>query len=186
MTRISVIQSFRLFVLVAVLPPIVASTGGAGARPIMPGLMTWPELGIVIVLALGLFWLMRRLKLPGPAIFAGTLVSAVLHSSETVTGDVPPSLAHAAFVLVGAFIGVRFAGITRQIVRDSFGDAIGAFVVGFSTAIVMAAIASWWLNRAFGEVLVAFAPGGLEAMIVLGAALVIRANHVSVDVDAES
>jgi membrane AbrB-like protein len=169
--RVSAVQSFRLFVLVAVLPPIVAASGAEMVRISPHGDLGLLPLGGVLLAAVVLQLVFQRLGLPGAAIFGGMLVSAGLHATEVVTGNVPALLANTAFMLVGAYIGTRFIGLTGEVLRRVMVDALGAFVVGFTTAVAFAVLAAMLLGRPFGEVLVAYAPGGLEAMIVLGAAL---------------
>ena len=44
---------------------------------------------------------------------------------------------------------------------------LGAFLVGFGISLVAAFLVSNWIELPFGQLLLAYAPGGLEAMIMM-------------------
>ena len=168
--RITMAQTLRLFMLVAVVPAIVvaaetptfvASRGIASA---------WSLLATIGGSAIVGFALSRT-RFAGPWIFGGMMVSAVLHGSGFVTGDPPDWLMRIGFMLVGIFISTRFTTITRKLLLANVAVSAGAFVVGLAVASIFATAAALSAGVPFGQALVAFAPGGLEAMIVLGAAL---------------
>jgi uncharacterized membrane protein AbrB (regulator of aidB expression) len=46
-------------------------------------------------------------------------------------------------------------------------DSIGAFVVAFVVSVVFALLAAWLAGENVAKTIVAFAPGGLEAMTIL-------------------
>jgi len=168
--KVTMTQSLRLFMLVAVLPAIVVGAGAAGGVAIRE---TAAGLSLVALIAggAGIAAALRRLGVAGPWIFGGMLASALLHSSNAVVGDLPAWLAHGGFGLVGVFIGTRFARITRRALLANAALSGGAFVIGLAISAVFAYAAAIAADVPFGQALVAFAPGGLEAMIVLGAAL---------------
>lgn len=168
--KITMAQSFRLFVLVALLPAIVVKSGTpvvAAARGVAdaPSLASMLAGGAAVALVLG------RFGFAGPWIFGGMLVSAVLHATSLVEGELPAPLQQAGFALVGAFIATRFSQITRRLLVSTLAISFGAFLVSLATAASFAYAAALATGVPFGQALVAFAPGGLEAMIVLGAAL---------------
>jgi uncharacterized protein len=78
---------------------------------------------------------------------------------------------HGAFLLVGAFIATRFTAIRGDQFRRSLAAAAGAFVVAMAVSAGFAWVAALLTGRHLAEALMAFAPGGLEAMLMLGAAL---------------
>jgi len=168
--KVTMAQSLRLFMLVAVLPAIVvaaetpvtiAARGAAG--PAALALMLAGGAAAALVL--------NRLGLAGAWIFGGMAVSAALHATGLVAGDAPDWLLRIGFGLVGAFIATRFSQITRKLLVSSAAVSAGAFIVGLVIATAFAALAAFGADVPFGQALVAFAPGGLEAMIVLSAAL---------------
>jgi uncharacterized protein len=97
--------------------------------------------------------------------------SAMLHATSLVSGDPPTWMMHLGFGLVGLYIGTRFAQITRKLLVSTLAVSTGAFLLGLSMSAAFAWLAAVSTGIPFGQALVAFAPGGLEAMIILGAAL---------------
>ncbi len=118
-----------------------------------------------------LAFLLDRLRFAGPWIFGGMLVSALLHGSGLMSGDPPEWLMRLGYMVIGIFIASRFTSITRELLVSSAWISLGAFVVGLAISALFAAVAAFGAGVPFGQALVAFAPGGLEAMIVLGSAL---------------
>jgi uncharacterized protein len=168
--KVTVAQSFRLFVLVAVLPSVVAASGSGMAPP--QELVSGP-LATLGMLAGGavVSAILARLGMAAPWIFGGMVVSAGLHGAGLVAGNLPFVLRDAGFCLVGIYIGTRFATLNRALLVQTLAVSFGAFMIGFLGAVAGAGLVSWLLDLSFGMVLVAFVPGALEAMIVLGAAL---------------
>jgi uncharacterized protein len=170
MLRLSIVQSLRLFTLVAILPSLVIATGGSAPFSPKPdatlaGLAAMCASGLAIAIGLS------RVGMAAPWIFGGLLGSAVLHGSGLVVGDAPQFFTETAFGLVGLYIGCRFSAITWAALKQALAMSIGALLIGLAVC-----AASAWLLHAltglpYGMILVAFAPGGLEAMLVLGASL---------------
>ncbi|MGL4636014.1 MAG: AbrB family transcriptional regulator [Beijerinckiaceae bacterium] len=168
--KVTVAQSFRLFVLVAVLPSIVVATG---SQMTPPTTQVSSLLATVSMLAGGAIVsaVLARLGMAAPWIFGGMVVSAGLHGAGLVVGSMPFLLREAGFCLVGIYIGTRFATLNRALFLETLAVSFGAFLIGFLSAVASAGLVAWLLGLSFGMVLVAFVPGALEAMIVLGAAL---------------
>jgi uncharacterized protein len=170
MLKLTTVQSFRLFVLVAVLPTLVTATGGAGMMPARPD-ATLPALALMCAAGFVFAAALARLGVAAPWIFGGLMGSAVLHVSRTVVGDAPQWFMEIAFALVGLYIGTRFSAITRSALLDALRMSVGALLIGLLIAFGAAYLLHALTGLPLGMVLIAFAPGGLEAMLVLGAAL---------------
>jgi uncharacterized protein len=178
--KVSMVQSLRLFVLVALVPSLALFGGGAGAVVSSPGLAT--PASILFQLGLGaiLSFAMSRVGVAAPWLFGGMLVSAIAHASGLVSGGFPVWLSAIGFCLVGLFIGTRFHNIDGAALRDHVVHAVVAFLIALGVCIVMAGTAAGLSGVNFAAALVAFAPGGLEAMIVLGASLGLDPIYVGV------
>jgi uncharacterized protein len=176
--QITIIQSFRLFVLVAILPTIVVATGGAGVAP--PRTVADP-LALIAMFGGGTAFAygLAKLGMAAPWIFGGMVVSAALHGSGLVLGEAPHWLSEVGFALVGTYIGTRFATITKAMLGRSLLMSIGAFIVGLTVAMTTAFIVYKLMDIPFGQALVAFAPGGLEALVILGASLGLDPLYIS-------
>jgi len=72
-----------------------------------------------------------------------------------------------AFVVLGVLIGCRVALIDPILLFKLLKACFGAFLVGFGISLVAAYVVANWIDLPFGQLLLAYAPGGLEAMIMM-------------------
>ncbi len=182
---VAIVQNLRLFVLIALLPSVVVATGGADGDPnalIGQGMPIESPGGMAFVLlgGLALGVVFTRLKVAAPILLGATVVSAVSHGTETVTGVIPPVIATAGLVLIGLFIAERFRDIQRSTLQRALVAALGSFSVGMGVAVAFAILAAWLAGVSFANGLVAFAPGGLEAMTVLALILGLDPIYVGI------
>jgi uncharacterized protein len=168
--KVTMAQSVRLFMLVAFLPGVVSATSVAGADP-GRGVATTAALAVMLIGSGFSGYGLQRLGMAAPWIFGGMVFSALLHATSLVQGNPPEWMLHLGFALVGIYIATRFAQITRKLLISTLAVSFGAFAVSLGVALAFAWIASIAAHVPFGQALVAFAPGGLEAMIILGVAL---------------
>lgn len=181
---IAIAQNLRLFVLIALLPSIVVLTGGgssptgligAGLPVESPGGMAFTLLG-----GLGLGLVLKTLKVAAPMLLGATVVSSVSHGTGVATGVIPPVIATGGLVLIGLFIAERFRTIQRAALRKALIAALGSFAIGMIVATIFAALAAWLAGVSFANSLIAFAPGGLEAMTVLALILGLDPLYVGI------
>jgi len=184
-SSIAIVQNLRLFVLIALLPSIVVLMGGGGGhtgaligegRPVAdPGGMAFILLGSLAVGAL-----FKQLKIAAPILLGATVVSTVSHGTEFVNGVIPPIITTGGLVLIGIFIAERFHNMNRSTLKKSFLAGLGSFAIGMAVAVFFASIAAWLAGVSFADGLVAFAPGGLEAMTVLALILGLDPLYVGI------
>ncbi len=125
--RISVVQLFRLLVLVALLPSVMQLSGAATGMP-TPAVQevdAGTMFGVTMAgLTLGLVF--ERLGLSAPLMFGATFASAALHGSGLVEGALPMPIQIAVQVLLGTTMGGRIAHIPRNELKGLFPLAIAA------------------------------------------------------------
>jgi membrane AbrB-like protein len=126
--------------------------------------------GLVVAAALGAM-LAYRLRLPGGLLVGAMAVSGVLHATGLVKVNLPQPVAIMSFVVMGSIIGARFAGTDIWLLRRLTVVGLGALAVGTAVASVFAVAAAVLLSLPVGDVVMAFAPGALEAMTTLAFAL---------------
>jgi membrane AbrB-like protein len=172
---VAIVQSVRVLVLAVALPLVIAGLGMAGAAPEplpMPPLReSLGELALLIILSTAAALVAYRVRLPGGLIIGAMLTSGILHGMGFVRINLPPLVIIASFVGLGAMIGSRFLGTDLVRLRQLFHASFGALLVGMTVAGIFASAAAWLLSLNFADVLVAYAPGGLEAMTILAFAL---------------
>ncbi|MCZ0737545.1 AbrB family transcriptional regulator [Phreatobacter sp. AB_2022a] len=164
------VHSLRLVLLVAVLPSflVLASLGGTAARPaVAAGPATWFDYPLLAVMAVSCGLGMERLKVPGGATVGAMLASAVLHGTGLVTAGLPPALMFAALVVMGVLIAARFSGTALAELRQLVKPATGAFVIATLVTLVVASLVAVAAGLPVGKVILAYAPGGIEAMAIL-------------------
>ena len=169
MPRLAVIQIFRIFVLMA-LAPIFARAGMKTPTLHFVSDPIWMTAALLALAAL-LGRVFSARGVTSGVLFAGILVSVVAHGFGLAPGRLSPDLQILAQALIGAWVGTRFIGFDWRLLRRTLIAAITSFLAAFAVAAAFAALAAWLVNLPFAETLVAFAPGGLEAMTMMAFAL---------------
>ena len=180
---ITIVQCFRLFVLVALLPTaVVMIGGGSGIGLIGQGQPVAAPLGLALILGGGLLagLVFKVAGAAAPILLGAMLASTVLHVTETAPGVVPPAVATAGLVLIGVFTGERFKGLSRASLRRTVPAAVGSFLVAMAVAAAFSALSAWFAKVSYANALVAFAPGGLEVMMVLSLLLGLDPLYVGI------
>jgi membrane AbrB-like protein len=180
--RVALSQSFRVFVLVALLPTTirsVSSPAGMGPAPrAVPLLDGPPALGLMLAAGIAGALLLRRLRVPAGLLMGGMAASALLHGAGVVAMPLPPWLLIPGSTALGAFVGARFKGTDFALIRSTMRAALGSLVLAFAVAAGFAFAVSAALSLPFGEVLLAFAPGGIEAMTFMAFILGLDPGYV--------
>lgn len=177
--RVILAQSIRIFALVALMPPLVtASAPTAPADAVAPAVAaaapatsTVPEILLTLAASAGLAALLARLRLPAGALLGAMLASAVLHGTGVVHGRFPLPLVIVGFVATGAVIGSRFRGTTPSALARTLPGALGSVAVALALSAAVTVAAAALLGLPFGQLWLAYAPGGVEAMAAMALAL---------------
>lgn len=169
--KVAVSQSIRIFLLVAALPAIVVAIEGgppSGAPVVTAG---WEQLALLVAISTGGGLALQYLRVPAGLLTGSFAASAFLHGSGLVEGTLPEPVVVAAFILLGALVGSRFVGTSLGFLARVLVPSFGAFLVATAIAFVAALIVAEVAGIAIDQAIVAFAPGGLDAMMSLALAL---------------
>lgn len=166
--RVAASQSLRVFLLVAVLPMAVTGSEG-GLHDVVRASAPMSPLALALLLAAGLAAgaATQRLGVPAGWLTGPFVLSAVLNASGTVAVSLPDWLSIPALIGLGSVIGCRFSGVTPMELLRMLGVCLGAFAVGMSISVLICVVIWATLGLPFGQLLLAYAPGGLEAMTLL-------------------
>jgi len=172
-SAIIVIQSIRLFSITTALPLILDLLHlqhglGSGMSPQHISLMATAGL---FLLTLGFGFLLDTRRLPAAYLIAGVLVSGIMHYSGIVSGRPQSGFLFTGFVVTGAVIGSRFTTIPFADIRRLIGASLTVVVISSGIAALGAVIGAEMLQLPFGQVWVAYAPGGVEAMAAMALSL---------------
>ncbi|MEO0931162.1 MAG: AbrB family transcriptional regulator [Pseudomonadota bacterium] len=175
-SRIAVVQSIRLLALTLLVPFLVALSGmetGVGLAPsgADSAEMSLLQTALAVILAVAIVPIVKWTGAPAPMLLAGMAVGATLRLTGWAPGGLSHYIAFPVLAAIGALIGTRFAGTSLAELRQS---AV-AGLAGTTLAAVLTLLAAWAatgiVDMPLAHVLVAFAPGGLETMAVIGAAI---------------
>lgn len=181
---ISIIQSTRVLALTLLVPFAVSMMGYDTTRMGLPGAQMTPQiLAISALLALGIGLLLNLLKVPAALLLGGMLFSTLTHLSGLVEGHVPQWAAIPAFVIMGSLIGSRFAGVSLKTLRKALGAGLALTAVAFVVTVVFAVLLVQFVDLPLPQVLIAFAPGGVESMAAMAVIMsadptFVAAHHV--------
>lgn len=172
--RVILAQSLRVFTLVALMPPVLSlASGGAitGAATGPQPTNTPPEALAVFLASGAAAILLNRLRVPAGTVLGAMVVSAGLHASGLVQGRFPQPLIILGFIATGAVIGARFRGTTLRTVVRTVPGATVSILLALGVSALFAAAGAWMLGLPFGQLWLAYAPGGVEAMAAMALVL---------------
>jgi membrane AbrB-like protein len=183
---IAVVQTMRVIILTAALPMLLALTGAATASS--TALLTTPasplELLALGAASLALALIFRLLKFPASWMFGAMTASGVLHGTDLIQGGLPVWVRGVALVGIGAVIGSRFARMKMKTLLGHINAALGSFAVAILVSGVFVGLIVLTMHVRAGDLLVAFAPGAMDAMLALALTLhidpiFVGAHHLS-------
>jgi membrane AbrB-like protein len=183
---IAVVQTMRVIILTAALPVLLALTGVASSSPpaATVAIATPLELAELIAASVGVALLLRLIKFPASWMFGAMIGSSVLHGAGVIEGGLPPSVRNVALIGIGALIGARFARMKVKTLLGHVNAALGSFAVAVIISAIFVAVIALTTHVRFADIVVAFAPGAMDAMLALALTLhidpiFVGAHHLS-------
>jgi hypothetical protein len=183
---IAVVQTMRVIILTAALPLLLTLTGIAPSSPPTTTVAIASPLGLagLIAASVAAALLLHLAKFPASWMFGAMIGSSVLHGTGLVEGGLPPWVRSVALVGIGALIGARFARMKARTLLSHVNAALGSFAVAIVITAVFVALTALATHVRLGDILVAFAPGAMDAMLALALTLhidpiFVGAHHLS-------
>lgn len=172
-TRIVVVQSVRVLALTLSVPFLAYAMGLDVSVALQPAgeSMRVGHIAALLGGAIVLGWPLKRLRVPAPYLIAAMVLSTLSHTLKLTPGVVPPVLALSSLVIMGTLIGARFSGVTLAQLREALLAGLVITVVSVALVVATAIPVAMLLEMPTAHVVLAFAPGGLETMIAMGAVL---------------
>ncbi len=169
---VAVVQTMRVFLG---LPATLALLGFDGSRVVLPSGppvgQAIPEFIVLIVASMLTAFLFLRLRIPGGLIFGAMLPSALLHGTGMVHVRLPFWAVSTLMVALGAVSGARFTNTNARVLLGLFGAAFGSFAVAIGVTMLCAFGVAWLLSLHIADLVIAYAPGSVDAMMLLALAL---------------
>jgi membrane AbrB-like protein len=126
----------------------------------------------LLLAACGLGWpIAAKLRLPAAALVGPMILSGILHLSGVSASQPPMVIVNLAQLFIGTSVGCRFAGAAKQEVLQALGVGAGlAAIMLFLTALFAWTVTAV-TDAPFPVAVLAFSPGGLAEMALIGLAL---------------
>jgi len=178
--RVSLVQTLRVLILTLIVPPMLG-VFEEELRVVVahPEPMSWLVLALLLGLAAGAAYLLQRRRIPAAFFLAGFFISGFGHITTLTPGPAPDIASWVAFAVIGTMIGSRFAGVTMAALRAALLGGVAATVLASLIALAGGVFVATLLGISPTTVFVAFAPGGLEAMIALASQLGVDSTFVA-------
>ena len=172
---VAIVQTLRILLLTTGIPGGLALFGlVAPAVPIVRGPAggsSLAEILVVVAVSTATAWAMARARFPGGFLFGAMTGSGVLHGTGLVQAVLPWWIGSVAVIVLGAVVGSRFANTTFRLIIGYLGAGFGSFAVSLSVATLFVLIVTHFFPFPIANVVVAFAPGAQDTMMVLALAL---------------
>lgn len=174
--KIALVHASRVLLVVFTVPlwfrisgdlaPIDRGSFGVGLAEISP-------MELLVLTACGAIgWpLAKALRIPAAALVGPTLLSAAAHLAEISDTPPPRELVNLAQLFIGTSVGCRFIGADRREVAQILGVGVGLTVIMLIITALFAVVVGAITGAAFPVAALAFAPGGLAEMSLIGLAL---------------
>jgi uncharacterized protein len=183
---IAVVQTVRVIILTAALPMLLTLSGLApSSPPTAPLPVASPlELAELVAASVAVALLLRWIKFPASWMFGAMIGSSLLHGAGLVEGGLPPWARGIALVGIGAVIGARFARMKLKTLLGHLNASLGSFAIAIAISGVFVAFIALTTHVHFADIVVAFAPGAMDAMLALALTLhidpiFVGAHHLS-------
>lgn len=174
MRGIAIVQAMRVLVVTIGLPGGLALFGlAASGLPPAPASAgsSLAELAVLVVASTATAVIMLRIRFPGGLLFGAMAASAVLHGGDFLHATLPWWLGSSAVILLGALVGSRFANTTPAMLMEFFWAGLGSAAVAIALSSVFVLVVLSVLPFRPADVVIAFAPGAQDTMMVLALAL---------------
>ena len=186
MPAIAVVQTLRVIILTAALPLILVATGlTSSSAPALTMTVASP-LGLVglIGASVAVSLVLRMMNFPASWLFGAMVGSSVLHGAGLIDGGLPPLVRSIALIGIGTLIGSRFSRMRMSTLLRHLTAGLGSFAIAILISAVFVTLVAWTTNVRFADVLVAYAPGAMDAMLALALTLhidpiFVGAHHLS-------
>ena len=172
MKRVIISQSFRVLILVEGIPLVMILIGqevpiGGGSMP------TATATESAALLAAGIVggFLLNRTGMPGGIMIGALAMTGVLYLSGAVDGALPRPVMIPFVVALGAVAGARFRPGDLPIIKSLAIPALVAFAITIVITMGSALLVSLLVGVELLQVFLAFAPGAVDALVIVAFAL---------------
>ena len=169
---IVIVQTIRVVMLTVGIPTCLVLFGFAlpGGQPVRTAASAL-DLAILLPAAVIPAFLLYRVGFQGGWLFGAMLGSGVLHGGGFIHGTLPWWIYDASIIVLGTVTGSRFTNTNPRVLLHLVGAGFGSFAVAISIAALSIAIVAPFVSVPPANIVIGFAPGAQDTMMVLALAL---------------
>ncbi len=178
--KVAVVQMSRVIFLVTILPFIVVWESG-GQHGVLAQTAVDPLSVIAPTLAIGILTgaIFTRLGMAGGFLFGALVASGVIHYLGYGEGRSPSWVLVGGQIMLGSWVGTRFVGFDWRLFGKIFIGTTASVGAAMGVSVLFAYFVSTYFDVSFGTTLMAYAPGGQDAMMILALSLGVDPIFVS-------
>jgi membrane AbrB-like protein len=171
--RVAVTQLIRLLVLTALLPLLLSALDQGAGTPRAALTSSAEPAELVIALAgCGLVGAVcERLNLPAGTLLGAMFASTLIHGTGLTDARLSQGLLIPAYIVTGTFVGLRFKGVSLRLIVETLVAGLATVTLGLIVAGSFALAAALLLDLPLDQLLLAYAPGGVDVMAIMALAL---------------
>ncbi|MDO8876846.1 MAG: AbrB family transcriptional regulator [Pseudolabrys sp.] len=172
---VAIVQTSRIVIIAVGFPALLAGLGLVGHSERRLGgsfdVSQLGELALLVAASTAMAYLAYRVRFPGGLLFGAMLTSAALHGSGLLHVELPWWVVLIVMIAFGAVGGSRFANTSMRMLLHYVGAAFGSFATALVVTVIFAFALVQVLTLPLADVMIAFAPGAVDAMLLLALAL---------------
>jgi uncharacterized protein len=172
---VAIVQTIRIVIIAVGFPALLTLMGLVGHTERRLGgsfdLAQLDELAILVAASTAMAYVAHRIRFPGGLLFGAMLTSAALHGSDTLHVTLPWWVTYTVMIAFGAVGGARFANTPIRMLLNYIWAAFGSFATSLVITVLFAVALMQVLSVPLADVMIAYAPGAVDAMLLLALAL---------------
>ncbi|MCJ8322821.1 MAG: AbrB family transcriptional regulator [Rhizobiales bacterium] len=178
--KIALVQSMRVLALIILVPVFLQFLDmDLPSLNVVQNIMGYQTTIILGLLAVALGYVFKKIRLPAAYLISGMVISTLLHVTNLVDGNLSQWVLVPSFVIMGSLVGTRFSGVKWETIKNSMGPGAVNILFAFIIAALGAYLVAQITGLPFAQILLSFAPGGVEAMIAMSILLNIDPTFVA-------
>jgi membrane AbrB-like protein len=179
--KVAISQSLRLLVLVEIIPVLALVIGHPAAAPASTAVAAGDpgDIALLVAAGLGAALMLEGIGVAGGWMLGGLLSSACLLLFGVVDGRLPFAVALPFIITLAAITGSRFRPGDLAILPRLLRPALVAFGLASVISFAAAGLVSLLFGVNIIQAVLAFAPGGLDTMVILAYAMNIDPAYVA-------
>ncbi len=169
-TVVSMMQTFRIFLVVTIVPLLTVFLGGreAGELTRQPFSFSSSAFFVALVLGIIVFYFMKRISFPAAELLAPIFVMAIVQTvNDSDLIDMPYWLIAIAQVFIGANLGLQMDQLREKMsIRLGAAIVINNILLMLFTVLIAYVLEMWLPGYLFLDFFLSAAPGGMAEMAI--------------------